>query len=169
MDQQGGIAVLYWQPKRNSPMSIKVRLIIVSHPTSRKCPPSTLQCKRCGSTDNLHVNTKWVNKSGEVRVSYRCRKCTAERCRRYGNTPSGRKAKTQALKRTNMRYPEKARARRLVHLAVKSGQIIRQPCVQCGSIRSEGHHPDYAKPLEVVWLCCSCHARVHREQASITA
>jgi hypothetical protein len=26
------------------------------------------------------------------------------------------------------------------------------------------HHPDYDKPLEVVWVCRSCHLDIHAEE-----
>jgi hypothetical protein len=40
--------------------------------------------------------------------------------------------------------------------------LSRQPCSICGAERAEAHHPDYSKPLDVVWLCKPHHAEVHR-------
>lgn len=56
--------------------------------------------------------------------------------------------------------PEKVRARRKLGKAVKAGKIQRQPC-PCGNPKSHGHHEDYSKPLEVTWLCASCHGKLH--------
>lgn len=32
-------------------------------------------------------------------------------------------------------------------------------CASCG--RPHGHHPDYSRPLDVVWLCDKHHKEVH--------
>lgn len=36
-------------------------------------------------------------------------------------------------------------------------------CAHCG-VKDDlcGHHPDYSKPLEVIWLCRRCHINEHR-------
>ncbi len=48
--------------------------------------------------------------------------------------------------------------------AIKRGLLIRPDlCEQCGrkSKRIRAHHDDYDKPLDVRWLCDSCHAKEH--------
>lgn len=57
----------------------------------------------------------------------------------------------------------KNRARHLLKYHIKSGKIIRKPCEVCFNQKSEGHHEDYSKPLEVIWLCRRHHARRHEE------
>ena len=49
--------------------------------------------------------------------------------------------------------------------AVKLGKIIRPDhCERCHiTCVPQGHHDDYSKPLEVMWLCPICHAQRHRE------
>lgn len=44
--------------------------------------------------------------------------------------------------------------------AVRSGRITRQACEVCGA-PAQAHHDDYAKPLEVRWLCTEHHALEH--------
>lgn len=54
-------------------------------------------------------------------------------------------------------------ARAKVYLAVKRGVLTRPSvCSECSQEKSlHGHHEDYSRPLEVVWLCCRCHKRRH--------
>lgn len=56
---------------------------------------------------------------------------------------------------------EKRRAHVVLHRAVKKGIIERsKTCEQCGKLaKTDGHHEDYSKPLEVKWLCKPCHMR----------
>ena len=54
---------------------------------------------------------------------------------------------------------------------LRAGWVTRGgACSRCGSTTLiDGHHEDYSKPLEVVWLCrCACH-RAHHEQKKRTA
>jgi hypothetical protein len=60
------------------------------------------------------------------------------------------------------KYPEKYKARYLVGNAIKLGKLKRLPCEICGNLKVEGHHPDYAKPLEVKWLCKLHHDLTHK-------
>lgn len=61
--------------------------------------------------------------------------------------------------------PELRRAQEQAHQAVRRairlGQIKRRPCEDCGDPKTEAHHPDYAQPLKVVWLCRTHHRRRH--------
>lgn len=55
----------------------------------------------------------------------------------------------------------KARARTELKRAVRLGKIQRKHCRVCGEPRSDGHHHDYSRPLEVDWLCFKCHREEH--------
>lgn len=59
------------------------------------------------------------------------------------------------------RFTENARS--LVAKAIRRGKIIRpHKCSQCKKeCIPDGHHTDYSKPLEVIWLCKICHMKGH--------
>lgn len=56
-----------------------------------------------------------------------------------------------------------ARAHRMIRDHVRRGNIIRpNECEICKlECKPDGHHTDYSKPLEVMWLCKTCHAHQH--------
>lgn len=59
--------------------------------------------------------------------------------------------------------PEKVHAKSVVERAVKSGKLKRPDCCsQCGKEGwIVGHHHDYTKPLDVIWVCQTCHRDIH--------
>jgi hypothetical protein len=63
-----------------------------------------------------------------------------------------------------LRYPEKERAHNILKNAIRSGKIIKpKKCEICDrTTKVQGHHEDYDKPLEVVWMCGSCHSLYHK-------
>ncbi len=58
----------------------------------------------------------------------------------------------------------KKRAHAHVLLALRRGLLVRQPCVECGDDKSHAHHPDYRKPLDVIWLCLEHHWELHGQK-----
>ena len=59
--------------------------------------------------------------------------------------------------------PKKYVAQSAVGNALRDGILVKQPCEVCGSLTVHGHHPDYDKPLNVMWLCPEHHKDWHRE------
>ena len=63
----------------------------------------------------------------------------------------------------------KERARSVLSNEISKGRLVAQPCEACGfegrAIDGRnlvhGHHDDYTRPLEVRWLCQSCHFDEH--------
>lgn len=45
----------------------------------------------------------------------------------------------------------------------RRGLLEPEACKVCGS-PAQMHHPDYSKPLEVVWLCVKHHRELHQAQ-----
>ena len=53
-------------------------------------------------------------------------------------------------------------ARSVSNHAIRDGKLKREPCEACGNPKSEAHHHDYNKPLDVEWLCKKCHFQEHK-------
>lgn len=60
----------------------------------------------------------------------------------------------------------KDRARSYANVYKQRGYLQAQDCLSCGKSKlfTQMHHPDYQKPLAVIWLCRPCHRRWHRER-----
>lgn len=66
------------------------------------------------------------------------------------------------IKEYRNRYPEKYKAQTMVNNAIRDKKLFREPCEVCGKIANvHAHHDDYAKPLNIRWLCPVHHKEWH--------
>jgi hypothetical protein len=56
-------------------------------------------------------------------------------------------------------------ARGIVSRAIKNGILIKENCKVCNSKKSQAHHIDYYRPLDVTWLCQIHHIQEHKKIA----
>ena len=81
----------------------------------------------------------------------------------YRKTAAYAESHEAAVKRWAARHPERKRATTAVHNAIRDGKLIPWPVCAvpecCG--KPHGHHPDYSRPLDVVWLCDKHHKEAH--------
>jgi hypothetical protein len=78
--------------------------------------------------------------------------------------PDARRKRVRDYRKRN---PEKYKAHYLVKEALKSGRLKRQPCKECGEVNHvHGHHPDYTRPLYVIWLCAKHHHYIHNKEVA---
>lgn len=75
----------------------------------------------------------------------------------YAESEAGRISGNRAKRNWVDKNPEKRKAATAVRNALRDGRLFKSPCAVCGKTKVEGHHEDYSKPLEVIWLCKKHH------------
>ncbi len=85
----------------------------------------------------------------------------------YGNEKGIRRRSRVVVAKVHEKKREKIYARHDVYRAVRRKDLAKPTnCSKCGETRHSGklhgHHEDYRKSLEVVWLCSRCHGLAHR-------
>ena len=82
----------------------------------------------------------------------------------YEQKPEVKARKNRQMKQyiQDPRLRVKFLARWYARRMTENGTILQQPCALCGNENSQRHHPDYNKPLLIVWLCADCHRKLHK-------
>lgn len=78
-----------------------------------------------------------------------------------------KKMRNEACNKYRSGNRHKANAEQKLERAVVSGTVNKKPCKICGSNKSEAHHPNYQKPLDVIWLCDLHHKNEHKRLREI--
>lgn len=147
---------------------------------SKPRPPSTSAethwCSRCRKVLPLS-KFSFRKRSGKPRSWCKACECAHEQQRRRQNPDRARaRDRRNARRRQAARIAYESRPERrlkraayqVVYWAVRSGMVEKpETCERCGAKppprRLHAHHLDYAKPLEIVWLCSLCHGEEHRK------
>lgn len=132
------------------------------------------QCFKCGEVKPLPAFYKHPKMAdGHVNKCKECNKRDVKENRkkkvdyyREYDRDRGNRHKDGYVSKWRERYPNKRRAHDAISYAVSSGKMKKpENCQECGESEFgiHGHHDDYLKPLDVRWLCPSCHSYWHRK------
>lgn len=120
------------------------------------------RCRLCGEEKPVSEFYKGL---AQCKPCYRAkvtanRKANIEHYRAYDRDRGSRQSDNY-LKEYRERFPNKYRAHNLVNNSLRDGKLFKEPCEVCGADRGVAHHDDYAKPLNVRWLCQAHHKQWH--------
>jgi len=116
--------------------------------------PVSKTCCRCKITKDGSEFNRDYGRTDSLAV--RCRDCDSVKTKKYRQTAASAESDKRSRKGN-----KKVGTRSSFNTRVKRGKIIKQPCSVCGLTPAEGHHEDYSKPYDVVWLCRKHHAERH--------
>ena len=133
---------------------------------SRMADGHVNKCKSCNKKDVKENREKRIEYYSEYEKNRARLPHRVEARMLYSQTPEGKMAASRAKKKYCESNPIKRAAQIMAGNAVRDGRIEKpDSCSECGAKpkRLHGHHDDYAKPLEVRWLCPMCHRDWHEE------
>jgi hypothetical protein len=123
------------------------------------------KCKECTKKDvqqNYRANIDYYKQYEVGRANLPHRVQAREE---YAQTEAGKISGNRAKRKWVKNNPEKRNAQTQLSNAVRDGRVKKQPCCICKSTRRiHGHHEDYSKPFDVVWLCPKHHIQWHKNE-----
>ena len=129
------------------------------------------KCFKCGEVKSLSSFYRHPSMSdGHVNKCKECNKKDVRENRfkkeayyRKYDRSRGNRLPEGHCKKYREKYPLKYKAHSAVRYAINSGKLHKEPCQKCGSEDNpHAHHDDYAKPLNIRWLCAGCHSQWHK-------
>lgn len=129
-----------------------------------------MDCVRCGEAKSLtdfYANDRTCKTCRREMVRAN-RAAKAEKYRAYDRERALLPKRVEQNRRVTAEWRANNRAERAAQVAVgnavRDGRLFKWPACavpECTSTRPVAHHPDYSRPLDVVWLCQAHHKQAH--------
>ena len=125
------------------------------------------KCKECAKKDTIEYrknNLEYCRNHDRIRSKTEARRKT--------NRLSSKRERAEHPERVNARNkkykdknPLRVRAMNMLARALRRGVIRKSNFCECCYAfgKTEAHHDDYDKPIDVKWLCVKCHNKRHVE------
>jgi len=132
------------------------------------------KCNRCQTTKTIS--------NFYLRNYYKKKKYYDNFCKRCARTKKTRNRDKEYQKRKRLINPKikkiandlyrknnkiKIKAHKIIHKYIKQGIIKAEKCRDCDRLDTHAHHPDYTKPLKIIWLCPIHHKLEHLDGSLI--
>jgi hypothetical protein len=135
---------------------------IGNHPRSKYC---SHECYRYVERQK-HNEKRALNPAHFRALAKQCyertREVRIEKAREYQRSDRGKELQRKRSAIRRITEKDKVDARNELNRAINRGLVVRGRCRDCDSTETHGHHPDYSKPLDVIWLCPEHHIAEHR-------
>ena len=125
-------------------------------------------CKHCRLLHDRirRINDpEWVKKRKEQNKQFHLsnKETIFIRKKKYRESEKNKESHRNSSMLYKQNNKEKIRAHEAVYRAIKRGELMRKlNCEICfGTCKIEAHHANYKQPLNVIWLCHSCHMSLH--------
>lgn len=129
------------------------------------------KCQQCKPLSDFYKHSRMAD--GHLNKCKECAKRDTHESRHFkhrervlaydlerAKQPHRKAAMAQRLAEYSSQFPKRRNAQGKLRRAVLAGKIQPLPCFVCGE-KAEAHHPDYDRPLDVMWLCSSHHKQTH--------
>ncbi len=134
------------------------------------------QCSICKKEKEINLVKFKPNKISKDGLTSYCRDCKQKIDRVYSRkyrqkNPEWKKKDNKRMIKNGViqksvemwrkKNPEKYKAYKIFAEALRKKILKKEPCIVCDEIKVDGHHSDYSKPLDVIWICHNHHKKFH--------
>lgn len=151
----------------------KETLYAIIHRTEKTCSlckitkPNACFGKDRANLDGMYSQCKECRIQKSARDYVRRKEIILRKGKEYRATDAGKIARRKEAER--YKKTPQYKVHYALTNAVRDGKIVKPShCSKCGAGgRIHGHHYDYRKPLEVVWVCTDCHIHIHKTESHL--
>ena len=123
-----------------------------------------METKTCRKCKQEKLMTEFSKKKGKLLQS-QCKSCKALYYREWYRSNGRKRSKNymEAILVWQKNHRIVNNVGNKVFHALRTGRLVKAlSCIICGKVgKINAHHDNYSKPFDILWVCSSCHKKIH--------